>query len=78
MVFLSEGSKNDVARKDERQNDDSKEKEEEYEQWRISMKERLQELKGEGYRIIYLDECGFTTKTLQMNDYTNKNYKHRI
>ena len=54
------------------------EKEEEYEQWRIGMKERLQELKGEGYRIIYLDECGFTTKTLQTSDYTNKNYKHRI
>ena len=42
------------------------------------MKERIQELKEEGYRIIYLDECGFTTKTLQMSDYTNKNYKHQI
>ena len=42
------------------------------------MKERIVELKNQGYKIIYLDECGFTTKTLQMNDYTNKNTKHCI
>ena len=53
-------------------------KQEEYEQWRIGMKERIQELQSEGYKIIYLDECWFATKTLQGSDYTNRNYKHRI
>ena len=42
------------------------------------MKERINDLKVTGYKIIYLDECMLTTKTLTMNDYTNKNYKHRI
>ena len=42
------------------------------------MKERIIELKSQNYKIIYLDECGFTTKTLQMTDFTNKNVKHCI
>ena len=42
------------------------------------MQERITQLKADGYKIIYLDECGLTTKTLQTNDYTNKKYKHRI
>ena len=42
------------------------------------MKQRINKLKGDGYKIIYLDECIFTTKTIQTSDYTNKNYKHRI
>ena len=42
------------------------------------MKKRIKELKDGGYKIIYLDECLFTTKTLQTTDYTNKNYKHRL
>ena len=54
------------------------EKEEEYELWRLDLKRRIRELQADGYKIIYLDECGLTTKTLQTNDYTNKNYKHRI
>ena len=40
------------------------EKEEEYEIWRQGMSERIKKLKEEGYRIIYVDECGFTTKTI--------------
>lgn len=42
------------------------------------MQERITELKAEGYRIIYLDECLITTKALLMSDYTNLNTKHRI
>ena len=42
------------------------------------MKERINELKNESYKILYLDEALFTSKTMQMNDYTIKNYKHRI
>ena len=42
------------------------------------MKQRINQLKGDGYKIIYLDECLMTTKTLHTSDYTNKNIKHRI
>ena len=35
-------------------------------------------LKQEGYRIIYLDECGLTTKTILMTDYTNVKQKHQL
>ena len=53
-------------------------KEQYYEGWRMGMQERITELKAEGYRIIYLDECLITTKALLMSDYTNLNTKHRI
>ena len=42
------------------------------------MKERINKLKADGYKIIYLDEWMFATKTIQTSDYTNKKYKHKI
>ena len=53
-------------------------KEDHYEEWRQGVKHRIAELKGNGYRIIYLDECGLTTKTIMMNDFTQLNTHHRI
>ena len=32
-------------------------KEEEYGYWRQGMQERMDKLKADGYKIIYLDEC---------------------
>ena len=54
------------------------EKEIEYENWRLEIKERIKTLKAQGYRIIYLDETLFTTKTLKSTDYTLKLKPHRI
>ena len=34
------------------------------------MKKELTELKNEHYRIIYLDEAVFTTKTIRKTEYT--------
>ena len=45
-------------------------KEIEYENWRKEIKDRVRRLKFHQYRIIYLDECVFTTKTLRSTDYT--------
>ena len=45
-------------------------KEEEYEQWRLDLKKELLELKRDHYRIIYLDEAVFTTKTIRSIEYT--------
>ena len=42
------------------------------------MKQRINQLKANGYKIIYLDECMFTTRTLHTSDYTNINQKHKI
>lgn len=41
----------------------------EYEAWRQGLKERISELKGDGYKIIYLDESMFTTKTFRSAEY---------
>ena len=53
-------------------------KEIEYENWRKEIKGRVKKLKDKSYRIIYLDECVFTTKTLKTSDYTLKKIPHRI
>lgn len=45
-------------------------KEIEYENWRLEIKNRIGKLKSKAYRIIYLDECVFTTKTMKSTDYT--------
>ena len=42
------------------------------------MKKRIAEVKKDGYRIIYLDESFFTTKTIMQSDYTAKKTQHRI
>lgn len=47
-------------------------KEPEYEQWRLDMKDRIAGLKKDGYRIIYLDESIFTTKTIHTYTYSHK------
>ena len=39
-------------------------KEAEYEKWRQDIKQKIADLKQEHYRIIYLDESLFTTKTI--------------
>ena len=53
-------------------------KEIEYENWRLEIKDKIKNLKARGYRIIYLDETLFTTKTLKSYDYTLKSKPHRI
>ena len=53
-------------------------KEVEYENWRKEIKEVVRKLKFKQYRIIYLDECIFTTKTLKSIDYTLLKTPHRI
>jgi hypothetical protein len=53
-------------------------KEVEYENWRLEIKDRIKNLKAKGYRIIFLDETLFTTKTLKSYDYTLKSKSHRI
>ena len=45
-------------------------KEEEYEKWRLDLKGKLTKLKEDHYRIIYLDEAVFTTKTIRLIEYT--------
>ena len=45
-------------------------KEAEYEQWRLDLKVELAQLKRDHYRIIYLDEAVFTTKTIRSVEYT--------
>lgn len=45
-------------------------KEAEYEQWRLDLKLKLADLKRDHYRIIYLDEAVFTTKTIRNVEYT--------
>ena len=50
------------------------EKEHEYERWRLELKEQIADLKQKHYRIIYLDESIFTTKTIRRKEYTpNRN-----
>ena len=45
-------------------------KEEEYEQWRIDLNKQIKELKNQHYRIIYIDETIFTSKTIRKIEYT--------
>ena len=45
-------------------------KEIEYEQWRLDIQQKIRELKEQHYRIIYLDETIFTTKTIQRLAYS--------
>ena len=54
------------------------EKEVEYEQWRLDIKARIEQLKADHYRIIYLDESVFTTKTIRVKEYTHKREPLRI
>ena len=42
------------------------------------MKQRLKELKDDHYRIIYLDETIFTTKTIRLVEYTKKSEHLKI
>jgi len=53
-------------------------KEEEYEEWRIGVRERIKELKEQGYRILYMDESVYTSKTILMHDYTPLNTVHHV
>ena len=48
------------------------EKETEYEQWRLDLKLKLAEFRRNHYRIIFLDETIFTTKTIRRFEYTEK------
>lgn len=45
-------------------------KEAEYEQWRLDLKQKLADLRRDHYRIIFLDEAVFTTKTIRNVEYT--------
>ena len=42
-------------------------KEHEYEKWRVDLKDTIANLKEDGYKIIYLDEVVFTSKTIKTN-----------
>ena len=53
-------------------------RENESEQWRLAVKERVSDLKGAGYRIIYLDECFITSKTMMTMSYSPYKTSHRI
>jgi len=50
----------------------------EYEEWRLEIKQRIKELKEQHYRIIYLDESIFTTKTITKKDYSPQHVYHQI
>ena len=54
------------------------EKEHEYEQWRLDIKDKIADLKQKHYRIIYLDESIFTTKTIRRKEYTPNRTPLRI
>ena len=45
-------------------------KEAEYEEWRLNLKHELSDLRRDHYRIIFLDEAVFTTKTIRNVEYT--------
>ena len=45
-------------------------KEAEYEQWRLDLKQQLADLRRDHYRIVFLDEAIFTTKTIRKIEYT--------
>ena len=53
-------------------------KEHEYEEWRVDLKDKIASLKNEGYKIIYLDEALFTSKTIKKTDYSPLKTYHRI
>ena len=53
-------------------------KEIEYENWRLQIKDEIQKLKLEGKKMIYLDECVFTSKTMKTTDYTPLRKPHCI
>ena len=53
-------------------------KEHEYEKWRVDLKDKIANLKEDGYKIIYLDEAVFTSKTIKTTDYTPLKTYHRI
>ena len=46
--------------------------------WKNEIIQRMKNLKGTNRRIIYLDECIFTTKTMKTTDYTSLKSPHRI
>ena len=46
------------------------EKAQEYEQWRLDLKQKIVELKSQHYRIIWLDETIFTSKSIRIIEYT--------
>ena len=50
----------------------------EYENWRQDIKAKIADLKSKHYRIVYLDETLFTTKTIPSKDYTPAYKPHRI
>ena len=53
-------------------------KEQEYEEWRINIKQELEDLRKEHYRIIFLDEAVFTTKTIRSVEYTANRQPLRV
>lgn len=53
-------------------------KEEEYEEWRQELAERIAELKAQHHRIIYLDESLFMTDTIQTMEYSACNQPLRV
>ena len=53
-------------------------KEAEYEQWRLDIKQKIAELKADHYRIIYLDESIFTTKTIRRSEITRNRQPLRV
>ena len=53
-------------------------KEIEYEEWRLNIKQELEDLRRDHYRIIYLDEAVFTTKTIRNVEYTANRQPLRV
>lgn len=53
-------------------------KDQEYEQWRCCIKDRIKDLVEQDYCIIYTDESYFTTKTIQMTDISPSKIHHRV
>ena len=45
---------------------------EKYKQQKVVLKQKLKDLKDQGYLIVSADECLFTRSCLRLTEYTNK------
>ena len=51
---------------------------EEYEAWRLDAVYQLQGIFDAGIKVVFIDEVVFTSKTCQMQDYSNKHHNVHI
>ena len=53
-------------------------KELEYENWRIEIRDRIRSLRRQSRRIIYIDETVFTWKSIKLTEYSPLHHNHRV